>query len=136
MYEVKLVVLNPFRSVTDHKTVHSKGDTVKITDIKRVNDMVKRGFAEIVSIEDATDEGTKADGAAADGGNQQKAGDPGKVAFGGNDYDPQTIKEALVAIGVPCAPNAGVKSLTSKVAELTEDQKAELTKKLNGNDND
>jgi len=31
---------------------------------------------------------------------------------------------------VMCAPNAGVKSLTGKVAELTEDQKKALVEKL------
>lgn len=136
MYKVKLAVLDTFRSVTDHKTVHSKGDTVTTTDVKRVNDMVRRGLAEIVAIEDATSEDGEADGGAADGGNTQKPGNPEKVAFDGSDYDPQTIKEALVAIGVPCAPNAGVKSLTSKVADLTEDQRKALAEKLSGNDND
>ena len=44
--------------------------------------------------------------------------------------DDRPIKEALISIGIACAPNAGVKSLTGKVEALTEDQKASLAEKL------
>ena len=128
MFKVVMTVLDTFKSVVDHKTIHSKGDSVEITDVKRVNDLVKRGLAEIVSIEEATEKGADGDGGAAGGSNQTAT--PGKVAFNGSEYDAQVIKEALVAIGVPCAPNAGVKSLSSKVSELTDEQKTALAEKL------
>ena len=69
-------------------------------------------------------------GDAGDGGKQGGATTPGKVAFDGKEYNPQEIKNALIAIGVPVAPNAGVNGLTKKIGEITEDQKASLAEKL------
>ena len=123
-----LIAIEAFRSVTDHKTVHSKGDTLETEDVKRVNSLVSRGLAELVSAKAVDDVDLEAAGAAGNGG--KAATDPNKIAFEGNEYDPQVIKEALISIGVMCAPNAGVKSLTGKVAELTEDQKKALVEKL------
>lgn len=125
-----LIAIEAFRSVTDHKTVHSKGDTLETEDVKRVNSLVSRGLAELVSAKAVDDVDLEAAGAAGNGGNGKTATDPNKIAFEGNEYDPQVIKEALISIGVMCAPNAGVKSLTGKVAGLTEDQKKALVEKL------
>ena len=125
-----LIAIEAFRSVTDHKTVHSKGDTLETEDVKRVNSLVSRGLAQLVSakVEDAEDMVSGA-GAAGDGG-KGTATNPGKVAFDGNEYEPQVIKNALIAIGVSVAPNAGVNGLTKKIGEITEDQKALLAEKL------
>ena len=128
-----LIALEAFRSVTDHKTVHSKGDTLETEDVKRVNSLVSRGLAELVEAKAANedevvkDAGTDAGNGGGTGGGTAK---PGKVAFDGKEYDPQEIKNALIAIGVPVAPNAGVNGLTKKIGEITEDQKALLAEKL------
>lgn len=131
MYKVILTALQTFRSVVDHKTIHSKGDSVVTTDVKRVNSLVSRGLAEITAIEDVTE------AVVDDEENGNAAGtvidpehDPAKVAFNGNDYEPQTVKEALVAIGVTCAPSIGVNGLTKKLEGLTEDQQTALAEKL------
>ena len=118
-----LIAIEAFRSVTDHKTVHSKGDTLETEDVNRVNNLVSRGLAKLVSVKIAD---------AGKGGKQGGTGtvNTDKVAFDSKEYDPQVIKEALISIGIACAPNAGVKSLTGKVEALTEDQKASLAEKL------
>ena len=128
-----LIALEAFRSVTDHKTVHSKGDTLETEDVKRVNSLVSRGLAELVEAKAANedevvkDAGTDAGNGGGTGGGTAK---PGKVAFDGKEYDPQEIKNALIAIGVPVAPNAGVNGLTKKIGEITEEQTAALKEKL------
>ena len=134
-----LIALEAFRSVTDHKTVHSKGDTLETQDVKRVNNLVSRGLAEIVKVETAIEEdepvinnpgGAGKTGNAGGGDN----GKPTTVAFDGKDYDLQVIKDALISIGVMFAPNAGVNGLTKKIADLTDDQKAALAEKLSTNE--
>jgi hypothetical protein len=128
-----LIAIEAFRSVADHKTVHSKGDTLETEDVNRVNNLVSRGLAKLVSVKTA-EEGNDGAKGNADAGNGGKQGgtvtNPGKVVFEGNEYDPQVIKNALIAIGVPVAPNAGVNGLTKKIGEITEDQKASLAEKL------
>lgn len=127
-----LIALEAFRSVTDHKTVHSKGDTLETEDVKRVNSLVSRGLAELIEAKAANEDDVVNDAGAdaGDGGKQGGSTTPGKVAFDGKEYDPQKIKNALIAIGVPVAPNAGVNGLTKKIGEITEDQKASLAEKL------
>lgn len=122
-----LIALEAFRSVTDHKTVHSKGDTLETEDVKRVNSLVSRGLAELIEAKAANEDDAGADAGKGDGTGTTT---PGKVAFDGKEYDPQEIKNALIAIGVPVAPNAGVNGLTKKIGEITEDQKALLAEKL------
>ena len=126
------MVLVTFRSVTDHKTVHSKGDTLETEDVKRVNSLVSRGLAELIEAKAANEDDVVNDAGAdaGDGGKQGGATTPGKVAFDGKEYDPQEVKNALIAIGVPVAPNAGVNGLTKKIGEITDDQKASLAEKL------
>lgn len=129
-----LIAIEAFRSVADHKTVHSKGDTLETEDVNRVNNLVSRGLAKLVSVKTAEEgnDGAKGNADAGNGGKQGGTGtvNTNKVAFDGKEYDPQVIKEALISIGIACAPNAGVKSLTGKVEALTEDQKASLAEKL------
>ena len=126
-----LIALEAFRSVTDHKTVHSKGDTLETEDVKRVNSLVSRGLAELIEAKAANEDDVVDDaGAHAGKGDATGTTTPGKVSFDGNEYDPQQIKNALIAIGVPVAPNAGVNGLTKKIGEITEDQKALLAEKL------
>ena len=129
-----LIALEAFRSVTDHKTVHSKGDTLETEDVKRVNSLISRGLAELIEAKAANEDDVVNDAGAdaGDGGKQKQGGTttPGKVAFDGKEYDPQEIKNALIAIGVPVAPNAGVNGLTKKIGEISEEQKASLVEKL------
>lgn len=127
-----LIALEAFRSVTDHKTVHSKGDTLETQDVKRVNSLVSRGLAEIVSAEAAIEDDQTPDPAGNAGGKGSEK--PTTVSFDGKDYDLQVIKDALVSIGVMFAPNAGVNGLTKKIADLTDDQKAALAEKLSTNE--
>lgn len=130
-FKIILIALATFRSAEDHKTLHSKGATVETTDVKRVNSLIKRGLAEIVSIEEINDGGKVEDsGAAGNGGDNTQKTDPSKVLFDGKEYEPQTFKEALVGIGVTCAPSIGVNGLTKKIGDLTEDQKKALAEKL------
>ena len=125
-----LMVLVTFRSVTDHKTVHSQGDTLEIQDVKRVNNLVSRGLAEIVKVETAIEEDEPVINNPGGAGKTGNNGKPTTVAFDGKDYDLQVIKDALISIGVMFAPNAGVNGLTKKIGELTDDQKAALAEKL------
>lgn len=129
-----LIAIEAFRSVADHKTVHSKGDTLETEDVNRVNNLVSRGLAKLVSVKTAEEgnDGAKGNADAGKGGKQGGTGtiNTDKVAFDGKEYDPQEIKNALIAIGVPVAPNAGVNGLTKKIGEITEDQKALLAEKL------
>lgn len=130
-----LIAIEAFRSVTDHKTVHSKGDKLETQDVKRVNSLVSRGLAEIVSAEAAIEEDDQTLDSAGGTGNAGNGGGnggekPTTVSFDGKDYDLQVIKDALASIGVMSAPNAGVNGLTKKIADLTDDQKASLAEKL------
>ena len=128
-----LIVLEAFRSVTDHKTVHSQGDTLETEDVNRVNNLVSRGLAKLVSVK-TVEEGKDGTGAPVDAGNGGKQEgtktNSDKVVFDGKEYDPQVIKNALIAIGVAVAPNAGVNGLTKKIGEISEEQKASLVEKL------
>lgn len=128
-----LIVLEAFRSVTDHKTVHSQGDTLETEDVNRVNNLVSRGLAKLVSVKTVEEgkDGTGAPGDAGNGGKQEGTKtNSDKVVFDGKEYDPQVIKNALIAIGVAVAPNAGVNGLTKKIGEITEEQTAALKEKL------
>ena len=126
-----LLVLEAFKDKNDHAIVYQPGDHLETDDLSRVNDLVKRGLAEIESVgvaEDAAGDG--ANGGNAGGSNTGGEAKPTKVVFDGNEYEPQVIKDALIAIGVPVAPNAGVNGLTKKIGEITEEQTAALKEKL------
>lgn len=130
MSKVVLIVLEPFRDKTDTKKVFSRGDTLETADINRVNDLVKRGFAKITAIVDeehGNDTNANANDSDAGAKATQK---PGTVSFRDSEYDVQTVKDALIAINVPVAPNAGVKGLTAKIADLNDEQAQALADKL------
>lgn len=102
---MKLNVLHIFRDKEDHTTIHKVGDTLCISDLTRINHLVKIGYCEIVSIDDDPIEDNS-----------------DKVYFNDNDYDLDVIKNALGEIGSPVAPNAKVKGVTNALAKLTEEQ--------------
>ncbi len=131
MYTLKLNVKKAFRSVIDNKTIHSEGTTLETSDIQRVNDLVSRGLAEIVSIEGTATDKKKEQGQGE--GTKEKSPkpeNPSKVTFRDGEYDLQSVKEAIVSLGITIAPNAGVNGVTKKLAELTDEQADALAEKL------
>lgn len=52
------------------------------------------------------------------------------VTVGSESYPVAVVKEALKAIGVKTAANAGLKAVSKKVSELSEEQAQELVKVL------
>lgn len=133
MVVLTLKALVPFRDKVDHTTTYPKGGTIEISDLERVNDMVSRGIAKIVNVS------VKADGeakkAAMDTGNAgtETANGAKQVAFQGTLYDLQTVKDALISIGIAMAPNVGVNGISNKIAALTDEQATELASKLSVN---
>lgn len=115
---MKLVVLKPFRDKNDHQTIYKSGDLLTTNDLSRVNDLVKRGMCEITSVDDGNDE--KAD--------EKK---PETISFQQKEYGLDEVKAALEEIGNPAAKNAGVKGVSKKLEELTEEQAASLSEILN-----
>ena len=124
-----LLVLEQFKDKSDHKTVYNPGAHLETDDLSRVNDLVNRGLAKIETVGVPEE---NANGAGSDGKGNEVT--PGKVAFDGKEYDPQEIKNALIAAGVAVAPNAGVNGLTKKIGELSEEQTNALKEKLNVTD--
>lgn len=126
MCVAKLKVLKPFRDKLDHKTSYPNGSILETNDPDRVNDLVKRGLAEVVAIEaKGTDNGGETDP-----GKNAIGNNPGTIIFRDEEFDVQTVKNALIAIGVSVAPNAGVNGLTKKIGELTDEQADALAGKL------
>ncbi len=115
---MKLVVLKPFRDKNDHQTIYKSGDHLITSELSRVNDLVKRGLCEIASVDDGDD--GKAD--------EKK---PETISFQQKEYGLDEVKAALEEIGNPAAKNAGVKGVSKKLDELTEEQAASLSEILN-----
>nr|UWI25158.1 MAG: hypothetical protein [Bacteriophage sp.] len=111
---MKLVVLKPFRDKNDHQTIYQSGDHISTNDISRVNNLVKNGMCEIVSVGDDKEEDKK----------------PETISFQQKDYGLDEVKAALEEIGNPAAKNAGVKGVSKKLEELTEEQAASLSEIL------
>lgn len=98
------------------------GETLTTDDLARVNNIVRQGLGEIKSVE-AVDENAKQ--------NPGNAGNAGNaVSVLGTEYDLAKVKEALNAIGVKVAANAGLANVQKKVTELTDEQANALTAKL------
>lgn len=130
MCVVKLKVLKPFRDKLDHKTSYPTGSTLETSDPARINDLVKRELAEVVAVEAKHVDGNGGESDGSDGGKTTDNPNHNTIAFKGEEFDVQTVKNALIAIGVAVAPNAGVKGLTAKVEALTEEQANALAEKL------
>ncbi len=109
---MKLKVIKEFNGKAEGKLL-KPNDVIETVDVDRINTLVKRGFCEILSLENAP------------------AGDSGKVVeFQGKEYDLEKVKAALAAINAPVAANAAVKGVTNALAKLTEDQAAALAETL------
>lgn len=110
---MKLKVLVPFKDKNDHKTVHRSGDVLSTDEIGRVNDLVRRGLCEIVSVE-----------------KEEESDKSETVSFRQGEYALEAVKKALESIGVKTG-NAGVKGVSKKLDELTGEQADSLFDMLN-----
>lgn len=106
------------------QNIYQPGDNLQTDDIDRVNDLVRRGICKIKSVENPT---LSADGAGDNSGNANAD----LVEIQGATYSVADVKTALGEIGAGVAANAGVKGVSKKLSELTEDQIAQLQAKLN-----
>lgn len=110
---MRLKVLAPFKDKNDHETVYQSGDVLSTDEIGRVNDLVRRGLCEIVSVE-----------------KEEESDKPETVSFRQGEYALEAVKKALGSIGVKTG-NAGVKSVSKKLDELTGEQADSLFDMLN-----
>lgn len=117
-----LIALAIFKDKITNEIIQP-GGTLQTDDLTRVNDLVKRGLCEIVSVENPVLEqpGT--------GDNSGNAGAK-LVEFQGAQYSLDDVKAALNEIGAGVNANAGVKGVNNKLATLTEDQYIQLQEKL------
>lgn len=99
------------------------GGTLQTGDLTRVNDLVKRGLCEIVSVENPV---LEQPGTGDNSGNV----DAKLVEFQGAQYSLDDVKAALKEIGAGVNANAGIKGVSDKLAALSEDQISLLQEKL------
>lgn len=105
--------MKPFRDKEDAKKNYKVGEAIKIDSLDRINDLVSRGICIITAVE------TKDDSGSAD-----------KIKFQEKEFEMKAVKEALVAIGITVAANAGATSINKKLSELTEEQTKALAEIL------
>lgn len=100
---MELKALKPFRDKVDRDKKYQVNDTLTVDDLDRVNDLVSRGLCVITAI----------------GGE-----DPGsdKVKLFDKEFELKDVKDALIAVGISVANNAGMTSINKKLSELTEEQ--------------
>lgn len=115
-----LIALVVFKDKITKKIIQP-GDNLQTDDLTRVNDLVKRGLCEIVSVE------SSANDEANTGGN---SGGADLVEFQGTKYSLDAVKAALSEIGVSVNANAKTKGVSDKLATLSEEQIAQLQDKL------
>lgn len=117
-----LIALALFKDKITNEIIQP-GGTLQTDDLTRVNNLVKRGLCEIVSVDNPVlDE----QGAGDNSGNA----DAKLVEFQGAQYSLDDVKVALKEIGAGVNANAGVKGVSDKLAALSEDQIAQLQEKL------
>jgi len=111
------------------------GELLSTKSEERVKDLVARGFAEIVSTPVTPAEQP----AVAEKGSEteiqtEAPAEQGNVVVVSED-NLADVRQALNAIGVKTAGNAGLKKVAEKVAELSEAQMAELKEQLTNKSN-
>lgn len=98
------------------------GELLITKDEERVKRLQELNFAEVVTVDQP--EAPK----------EEPVKEPEEVAevvtVGSESYPVAVVKEALNAIGVKTAANAGLKAVSKKVSELSEEQAQELAKVL------
>lgn len=126
------------------------GELLITKDEERVKRLQELNFAEVVTVdqpeapkEEPVKEAVEAPAEAqneapaeeaAEQAAEAEAKEPKEVAevvtVGSESYPVAVVKEALNAIGVKTAANAGLKAVSKKVSELSEEQAQELAKVL------
>lgn len=112
---MKLKVIKPFNG-RDEGKVLSPGDVVVTTDIDRINALVGRGYCEITSLEDESEDANTGSDV---------------VELQGVEFSLVDVKAALSAIGAPVSGNAGIKGVSNALDKLSEEQIAALLEVLN-----
>lgn len=127
--------------------IHS-GELLTTNDEVRVKNLLALSFAEVVTVDkpeapkeepvkeavEAPAKETAAETEAKEEAAETEAKEPEEAAevvtVGSESYPIAVVKEALNAIGVKTAVNAGLKAVSKKVSELSEEQAQELVKVL------
>lgn len=107
---IVLCTKKKFRDKTNRSKIYNVGETLEVSDLDRVNDLVSRGICVITAI----NEDDKSE----------------VVNVSGKDYALLDVKNALEAIGSPVAQNAGVKGVSNAVAKLNEEHIESLVVEL------
>ena len=111
---IVLCTKKKFRDKTNRSKIYNVGETLEVSDLDRVNDLVSRGICVITAINE-----------------EKKREDKSEVVnVSGKDYALLNVKTALEAIGSPVAQNAGVKGVSNAVAKLNEEQVESLVVEL------
>jgi hypothetical protein len=108
---MELKVLKVFIDKTDNTKSYKVGDSLNVDDLERVNDLVSRGFCVITSIENKGKSGTT-------------------ISLFDKEIELSIVKEALKAIGIKVAPNAGETGISKAISELTDEQNKALSEIL------
>jgi translation initiation factor 6 (eIF-6) len=109
---MELKVLKSFRDKEDAKKNYKVGEAIKIDSLDRINDLVSRGICIITA--ETKDESVSVN----------------KIKFQEKEFELKAVKEALAAIGITVAANAGATSINKKLSELTEEQTKTLAEIL------
>ena len=125
--------------------IHS-GELLTTNDEARVKNLLALNFAEVVTVDNPEapkGEPVKgAEEAPAEAQNEAPAKEAAEteekepeeaaevVTVGSESYPVAVVKKALNAIGIKTAANAGLKAVSQKVSELSEEQAQELAKEL------
>jgi len=124
---MELKVKKTFNGKAEGKTLQP-GEIIHSTDVERINQLVGRGFCEIVSLGDAPVADSPTPTTPVEVVNDN-------VEFQGKKYNIETVKAALGVIGVRVAHNAKEKAVNNALATLTEEQAQTLVEALDNNDN-
>ena len=117
-----LIALIVFKDKITNEIIQP-GGTLQTDDLTRVNDLVQRGLAKIVSVDNPVLDEQGA-------GDNSGDADAKLVEFQGAQYSLEDVKAALKEIGAGVNANAGVKGVSDKLATLSEDQYTQLQEKL------
>ena len=104
---MELKVIKPFRDKENHEKIYKVDEVLNVEELDRVNDLVSRGLCVITAL------GSE---------NSGSDDDKDKVKLFDKEFDLKAVKDAIIAIGVSIAPNAGIAGVSKKITELTDEQ--------------